>query len=492
MTLIPLDIPPGLYANGTDLDASNRWLDCNLVRWRDGSLRPVGGWRSRVSGVSTDPARGSISWQDNSADRWMAFGSASELVAVASAGAVYDITPSGLSDGLVDAAQNPGYGGGVYGAAAYGTVRPATGTYSECTTWALDTWGEYLVAVSSFDGVLYEWDLDTGGEAAPIANAPTGNLSMIVTQDRFLMALGAGGDPRKVQWCDREDNTLWTPDATNEAGDITLQTDGQIMAGIRARGQTLILTDTDAHAATYQGPPFVYGFERVGTSCGLFARKAISVNDGGVFWMGARGFFHYDGATVTELKCDVYDKVFLDISRSQSSKVWAMSVGQQGEVWWFYVSGAGLEVDRYVAFDYKEGHWHAGELSRTTGFDRGVFAYPVMADVSGDVHDHEIAENYDGAEVFAESGPISLGTGEHVMKVTGMYPDELTQGDVTATFKTRFHPNDVEREYGPYSMSNPTSMRFTGRQIRMRVSGNALTRWRVGVNRINAVPGGKR
>ena len=45
---------------------------------------------------------------------------------------------------------------------------------------------------------------------------------------------------------------------TNEAGDQELATSGQIMAGIRTRGGTLIITDTDgAHLAQYQGPPLM-------------------------------------------------------------------------------------------------------------------------------------------------------------------------------------------------------------------------------------------
>jgi hypothetical protein len=55
-----------------------------------------------------------------------------------------------------------------------------------------------------------------------------------------------------------------------------------------------------------------------------------------------------------------------------------------------------------------------------------------------------------------------------------------------------FYPNGTERDYGPYSMSNPTSIRFTGRQVRMRVEGVANSDWRVGINRLDAVPGGKR
>ena len=93
--------------------------------------------------------------------------------------------------------------------------------------------------------------------AAVLSNAPTNNQSIVVTEERFLLALGAGGNSRKVQWCDRENNTVWTPSATNEAGDLTLQTAGKIMAGVRAQGQTLILTSTDAHSATYLGPPYV-------------------------------------------------------------------------------------------------------------------------------------------------------------------------------------------------------------------------------------------
>ena len=78
------------------------------------------------------------------------------------------------------------------------------------------------------------------------------------------------------------------------------------------------------------------------------------------------------------------------------------------------------------------------------------------------------------------------------MHVTKLIPDELTQGDVTATFKTRFHPNDTERTYGAYTMSNPTSIRFTGRQVKMRIDGTRLTSWRLGTMRLDVSPGGKR
>ena len=491
MPLIPLQIPPGVYRNGTDFQSSNRWRDANLVRWTEGTLRPVGGWAARVTLGSTAP-RAMIAWQDLSGDRWIAAGFHDALKVSSASNVVTDITPAGLTSGTIDAVTPSGYGSDFYGTGVYGVDRTGAGTYSEATTWSLDTWGEYLVACSTEDGRLLEWRLNTANDAAVIANAPTGNSGLMVTEERFLFALGAGGNPRKVQWCDREDNTLWAPAATNEAGDIELQTAGQILQGVRTRGQALIITDTDAHAATYIGGQFVYGFQRVGSACGAISRKGAVSVDEGVFWMGQRGFYTYTGGAVADLACEVSDYIFSDLNRSQQSKVWAVSNQQFHELWWFYPSGGSLEIDRYVVFNYKEGHWATGNLSRTCGVDRGVFRDATWASAAGVIYRHDVGVSYEGAAVFAESGPISIGAGDQVMKVTGLIPDELTQGDVTATFKTRFHPNDVERSYGPYTMANPTSVRFTGRQIRMRVDAARPTDWRVGIMRIDAVPGGRR
>ena len=140
------------------------------------------------------------------------------------------------------------------------------------------------------------------------------------------------------------------------------------MLATRTKGQTLILTDVDAHTARYQGPPYVYGFERVGTSCGAISRRCAADVDVGVFWMGQRGFYMFDGNSVNELPCEVHDYVFSDMNTAQQSKIWAFNNGQFGEVWWFYCSGDSLEIDRYVAFDYKEQHWLIGSLIARQAF----------------------------------------------------------------------------------------------------------------------------
>ena len=136
-----------------------------------------------------------------------------------------------------------------------------------------------------------------------------------------------------------------------------------------------------------------------------------------------------------------------------------------------------------------------GELSRTSGVERGVFRYPMMADwdtTHANIKEHEVGFNVDNGAIFAETGPISIGNGDQIAKVTSVIPDEVTQGDVNMTFKTRFHPNDTETSHGPFTPANPTDARFSGRQLRMKVQGVRPANWRVGVMRLQTVAGGNR
>ena len=256
MALIDQNIPAGVYRNGTDLQSMGRWRDASLIRWIDGTMQPVKGWRTRSDTATAAKMRGMINWADNSNDRWYAAGTYNKLyVYGGGTGTQYDITPTGLATGREDAVAFTGYGGNTYGNYAYGIARPDTSRIQPATAWNLQLWGEYLLANNRDDGKVYEWQLDNTAIAAQVANAPINNKSIVVTEERFLMCLGAGGNVRKVQWSDREDNTTWTPSAQNEAGDLELSTEGEIMAGVSVKGQTLILTTRDAHVANYIGPP---------------------------------------------------------------------------------------------------------------------------------------------------------------------------------------------------------------------------------------------
>jgi len=490
---IPIKLPPGIYRNGTEYQAAGRWYDANLVRWYENTLRPMGGWRKRATGQMSGLCRGFITWRDNSANRFIAAGTHTKLYAMNEAGTLKEITPTGFTAGIADAVSKTGYGYGTYGSLAYGTARPDTGTITPATTWSMDTWGEYLVACSNADGKLYEWQLGftTPTLAAAITNAPTGNKALLVTQERILFALGAGGNPRKVQWCDQENNTQWTPAGDNLAGDYELATPGTLIAGKRVKGVNLLFTDVDVHTAQYVGAPFVYGFEKAGSGCGLISAQAVAAIDTAAIWMSKAGFWIYDGY-VKPLPSDVSDYVFDNLNFNQASKVYAVHNSKYGEIWWYYPSSGSTENDSYVTFNYRENHWNIGLLARTAGADSGVFANPLMVSTDGFIYEHEVGFAYDSASLYAESGPVQLGNGDNIMSVRQVIPDEQTLGEAVVSFKTRNYPTGTQSTFGPYTAANPTSVRFSGRQVNVKVTGNTLADWRIGVMRLEAIPSGKR
>jgi hypothetical protein len=453
----------------------------------------MGGWRKRASGQMSGSCRGFITWRDNSANRFIAAGTHTKLYAMNEAGTLKEITPTGFTAGSASALSTTGYGYSTYGSLAYGTPRPDTGTITPATTWSMDTWGEYLIACSNADGKLYEWQLGftTPTLAAAITNAPVNNKAVLVTSERIMFALGAGGNPRKIQWCDQENNTVWTPAGDNQAGDYELATPGTLLAGKRVKGVNLLFTDVDVHTAQYVGAPFVYGFEKAGSGCGLISAQAVAAIDTAAIWMSRAGFWMYDGY-VKPLPSDVSDYVFGNMNFNQASKVYAVHNSKFGEIWWYYPSSSSNENDSYVTFNYRENHWNIGTLARTAGTDSGVFVNPLMVSTDGFIYEHEVGFAYDSASLYAESGPVQLGNGDNIMSVRQVIPDEQTLGEAVVSFKTRNYPTGTQSTFGPYTAANPTSVRFSGRQVNVKVTGNTLADWRVGVMRLEAVPSGKR
>jgi len=490
MALIPLKIPAGVVKNGTVFQQANSWNDANLVRWHEGTMQPVGGWRARTSTQMDGVCRALITYVDNSSNRRTVAGTNTKLYVIDEAGTVTDITPVGFTTGNASGTQNLGFGGLTFGTYAFGVPRPDTGTYGPCDTWSLDTWGEYALGCATSDGKIYQWANSTAAVAAVLSNAPTSVNAIVVTPERFVFALGAGGVGNKVQWCDQEANNTWTAAATNQAGDFTLNTGGNLMIGQAMRGETLLITDSDAHVARYAGPPFVFGFTKVGDGCGAISNNACVIANDSAFWMSNHGFHVYNGA-LQALRCSVGDYVFSNLTEAQRSKVVAVHNSQFNEVWWFYPHGA-TENNAYVAYNYSEGHWTIGTLARTAGDDSGVFLYPNMVTADGYIYEHEVGFDYDSETVFAETGPVEIGNGDRLMVARELIGDEKTLGDVTATFKTRLYPNASESSHGPYTLSTPTSVRFQGRQVSMRVTSAKATDWRVGTMRLDVVAGSKR
>lgn len=495
MAYISVSLAPGFYSLGTDYSSKGRYRTGDLIRWYQGVVQPIGGWRERSAEAVDGVARAALTWGDNAGQAWISVGTNSHLFAMTRSGDLHDITPAGFTPGAVDASAGGGYGTATYGTGIYGIPRPDETNVLPAASWSLDTFGENLVAVMDSDNKLYEWTLDTMAPADPITGAPDA-YALVTTQEGILMALGAddgdGLNPRYIKWSGLQNNTDWTPTATNQARDQLLQTQGRIMLGKRVSDGVLVLTDEGAFRAQYVGPPFVYTFARVGSGCGAVSRQACAVTQSAAFWMGRNGFFQYNGF-VEPLPCEVQDYVFSDINDAQLSKVCAVLNPDFNEVWWLYPSGASLEINRYVVFNYMEGIWYHGTLDRTCGTgSNGVLQYPIMVGLNGLVYDHEIANSKDAREPAFRTGPLEIGAGDNVIMLKRFIPDERMAGAVSVKFYARQFPNAPLTEYGPYDATTPADLRITARQLEVEYIGDPDIDFRVGDFRFEVQPGGKR
>lgn len=450
--------------------------------------------------VTSMRSRALHAWITNGGTPYLAIGGSGRLLISKGDSILKDITPAGFVPGGDDGYQSSGYGGGTYGTYGgappnnYGTAR-SSGAYSAPTIWHLDNFGEKLIGCApnpAGTGKLYIWSLDyaTPTPAAAVAGAPVNCSGMIVTEQRHVMAFGAGGNRRLVQWSAKEDETSWTPAATNEAGSFELQTVGSFMRAVRIRGQILALTSTDAHVLNYIGQPFIFNRERIGVDCGPVGTAAVAVTGSFASWMGSKRMWLYDGGAVTPMPCEVSDYVFSNLNQAQAYKTVAAHNGAFGEIWWFYPSGSSTEPNSYLIWNYREQHWAIGSLIRTAWVDAGVFTNPTAVDSSGILQRHEQGNQNDGSPMYtgayAETGALEMPAGDRIMGINGLIPDEKVAGDVTVSFRSRFTPEGTEYSFGPYAVraDGRTDVRMSGRQIVMRVQPTRDTDWRVGKFRL--------
>jgi hypothetical protein len=503
MALLPVTPPAGIVTNGTDYANKGRWVDGNLVRFENGYLKPIGGWtKLRTTALDGEPI-GMYAYNDNAGNPVLAVGTR-EKVYVLYDNTWTDITPTGFVN---DAADDPlGFGAYHFGVEDYGDARSQSGLRTNAGHFSFDNWGEHLIFCFSEDGKIYKWRPDSAGGSPDtigtvVTNAPTGNQAIIVTNERHLVAIGSGGDPRKVAWSDREDNTVWTSKATNTAGDLQIPTNGRALSAVKYQNDVIIFSDTGIDRMYYAGSPFVYGISKAGSNCKAVSQRSIVQTGNFLAWMGENSFFIYDGA-VREIRCDVHDYVYDNLNLIGKTASWGGHNSNFNEIWWgFTIGDYQFKPNKYVIWNYNDNNWSIGSLDRGCWVDQGSFDYPLAGDSNGFIYQHEStllgnSPNLSTDVPFCTSGPIELGNGDNYVQCNQIIPDEEanTLPGVTISFKGKFTPLGSETDFGSFTFESDgyTDARFTARQVQMTVTGSTTQDFQVGNIRLNIRQRGKR
>jgi hypothetical protein len=475
--LVPVQLPPGLVRAATPYETPGRWWDMNQSRWRAGVAMPIGGWQKL--GTPLDSAVRKIDvWRDNTAQRKVLVGTDAKLYADDS-GDYVDVTPEDLvGPGSVSGAAG-GYGTFEYGDDDYGTARSLPSPiYSPYGYWSMDNWGEDTILTANSDGRLFYYTASTPTVApAVISTAPTGNSGVLVTAERHVITIGSDADPRKVAWCSREDYEDWDFESTtNSAGFLNLKTRTPLLMGWNVSEGVLVSSYTDVFLLRYLGQPFVYGGTDPISDTSLFNPASVVPVAGQAFWPTRRGFQMYSGGAVQMIDCPILADILEDMDPIWGPfRIHGAHNGIFPEIWWFYPSQGETECDRYVIYNYQEGWWGWGALSRSAMAPAGAYQRPYMGNASGQMYEHEFGWLDNGAsrvgQVWLETGALSVSGGERTMDVNQM---QIATGKgydrVTATVFGVYTPEGEEYEDGPFTPRSDgyTDARFSYRDARLR------------------------
>ena len=440
-----------------------------------------------------------------------------------------------INVGLDTVVGGTGWGAGTWSRGGWGSAEPnGLTTTTQIRLWSHDNFGEDLL-INPRDSNLYYWDktnttstraIELSTKSGTKTSVPQIAKQVLVSdQDRHVIAFGCDGlganssatqgngtqDPLLIRFSSQENPIDWFPSSTNTAGDLRLGAGSTFVQAVETKREILVWTDTALNSMRFIGPPFTFGLQQLASNITIMGPNAAVATEDVVYWMGIDNFYTYAGQT-QQLPCSVKDKVFLDFNLEQSDKVMAGVNSEFSEVFWFYPSASSSDNDRYVVYNYGDGIWYFGNLSRTAWIDRGTRTYPIAAS-STYLYNHEFGYDDDGSAMnsFIESGAMDIGDGEQFTYIRRVIPDlsftgstELSSPQATFTIKARNFPGEdfgntaagttTRTQSSPVeTFTSQLHLRARGRSFAMRIESEALgAKWKLGSPRVDMKPDGRR
>jgi len=442
----------------------------------------------------------------------------------------------------------------------WGEASSASEVSLEPGLWSLSNFGQVLVGTIA-NGKTFTWN---AGDAARLttrastttsgfstsANPTATRVTLVSPTTRHLIHLGtettigdtATQDNMFIRFSDQEDINDYTPTSINSAGSQRLQDGTKIIGALKAKESILVWTDNALYTMKFIGSPFTFGFEQVGTNCGLIGKNAAVEIDGAAFWMSPNGFFMFDG-TVKSLPCSVEDYVYDQADTTKGQQICAGLNNQFTEVVWYYPSTNSAYNDQYVVFNYGEamkgGVWYIGTEARTSWIDSTVYPKPFAtkfnASASGSfpavigedglgqttLFEHEVGTdqvNADGSTTtvtsFVKSYDFDIQSrqqnaqgkstgpgisGEVFLAMRRFVPDfKDLQGNAKVTLAVKRYPqqSDTTTSLSPFTINSSTDKKDTrarGRFVNIKIANTDVSEsWRFGTLKIDIQPDGRR
>jgi hypothetical protein len=263
-----------------------------------------------------------------------------------------------------------------------------------------------------------------------------------------------------------------------------------------------------AYVIQFLGMPYIYNYVELADNCTPWSPASMSTTSSYILWMSQQGMFSFDGTTIMPVACLVRSWITDDIDIvNVRSQAFAFHNSLFSEFWWFYPQNGQPYNTRCVFYNYKEGWWSQGTMSRSGGITSTYTAQPILADGLM-AFEHEIGSVYNNAALpWAETFDLNLNSGGKLTTFKQLIPN--VEGDITNLQFSFWYRKSrsisvpappapvVDGLWTPPAPIRPNGyvdVRITGRDIRMRLSTiNAIINsFTVGRHLVDVVPRGDR
>ena len=202
----------------------------------------------------------------------------------------------------------------------------------------------------------------SGAPKAAIVEAVGDFIMVFDTDDSTGVVKSFGAQPDRW-WCPGIANTLtWTPDiATQAATGRLTQSPGAIIGGKRL-GKDIIAYKLDSmYKGIYVGTPLVWGWLLLPGEVGALNHDCIISIDTAHFFISLEDFYYFDGVRPRPIGTNTVREFFFNnFNEDQRAKILGLHDRRNFIVVWFFPSSGSLNVDRYVAYNYRSQRWGFG------------------------------------------------------------------------------------------------------------------------------------
>lgn len=388
------------------------WQEGQNIEFTANGVRKIRGWDLVDTTAAADPIRGAGQLTESDGSKHIYFGDMTTLYRWDGSGSIVDVAGAAVFTGNEAESDVP------------------------ATSWSMFPFGDWMLATNGKDTIQV-----IKGSAVNTATLGGigGNFSsaeIVTVLNEHAIVLNTDNSPYEIRWSTAGNPEIWTPDATNTAGFLSLrEARSPIVAAVRLGGFIAIYTKESLFLLKYVGSPTVrFQYLHAINGIGAVSKHAV-VSLGAVnYGLGPQGFWKTDGQSFAFIDDPAVRKYVEDNKlTTQMTKTAAYhNEAETSIIWYIPVINSTQEPSVGLVYNYSKEVWSIRTHARTSAIERDAFSNPYSFGSAGQLYKELDGFNDDSNAITAYIRTKGLDFGDETLTkyITGVRVNCIESGSL--------------------------------------------------------------